>query len=132
MLAYRQGDAGAFETLYARHKGPLYRFVLRSVRGADLRAVATGLGDADPKKNSAKSRLSPAMPERRARELAAALTRESDSPLSADLAAHPRAAQRRRFTRAAFASLVGAAVAAVLRGEHPESVVNPEVYARAR
>lgn len=32
MLAYRQGDAGAFETLYARHKGPLFRFVLRSVR----------------------------------------------------------------------------------------------------
>jgi RNA polymerase sigma-70 factor (ECF subfamily) len=32
MLAYRQGDAGAFDTLYARHKGPLYRFVLRSVR----------------------------------------------------------------------------------------------------
>lgn len=32
MLAYRQGDAGAFETLYARHKGPLYRFVQRSVR----------------------------------------------------------------------------------------------------
>lgn len=32
MLAYRQGDAGAFEALYARHKGPLYRFVLRAVR----------------------------------------------------------------------------------------------------
>jgi RNA polymerase sigma-70 factor, ECF subfamily len=32
MLAYRQGDAAAFETLYARHKGPLYRFVLRAVR----------------------------------------------------------------------------------------------------
>jgi RNA polymerase sigma factor (sigma-70 family) len=32
MLAYRQGDAGAFDSLYARHKGPLYRFVLRSVR----------------------------------------------------------------------------------------------------
>jgi RNA polymerase sigma-70 factor, ECF subfamily len=32
MLAYRQGDAGAFETLYARHKGPLYRYVLRSIR----------------------------------------------------------------------------------------------------
>ena len=32
MLAYRQGDAEAFETLYGRHKGPLYRFVLRSVR----------------------------------------------------------------------------------------------------
>jgi RNA polymerase sigma factor (sigma-70 family) len=32
MLAYRQGDAGAFEGLYARHKGPLFRFVLRSVK----------------------------------------------------------------------------------------------------
>jgi len=32
MLAYRQGDAGAFEKLYVRHKGPLYRFVLRSVK----------------------------------------------------------------------------------------------------
>lgn len=36
MLAYRQGDAGAFETLYARHKGPLYRFVLRSVKQREL------------------------------------------------------------------------------------------------
>lgn len=33
MLAYARGDAGAFETLYGRHKGPLYRFVLRSVKG---------------------------------------------------------------------------------------------------
>ena len=32
MLAYAGGDAAAFETLYARHKGPLYRFVLRSVK----------------------------------------------------------------------------------------------------
>jgi len=36
MLAYRQGDSGAFETLYARHKGPLYRFVLRAVRERGL------------------------------------------------------------------------------------------------
>jgi len=36
MLAYRQGDTGAFETLYARHKGPLYRFVLRSVHERGL------------------------------------------------------------------------------------------------
>ena len=36
MLAYRQGDAGAFDTLYARHKGALYRFVLRSVRERGL------------------------------------------------------------------------------------------------
>ncbi len=29
MLSYRNGDAGAFETLYKRHKGGLYRFMLR-------------------------------------------------------------------------------------------------------
>ena len=29
MLAYRDGAARAFELLYARHKGPLYRYVLR-------------------------------------------------------------------------------------------------------
>jgi len=32
MLAYREGDAGAFDELYRRHKGGLFRFVLRSVR----------------------------------------------------------------------------------------------------
>jgi len=40
MLAYRAGDAGAFEQLYKRHKGALYRFVLRSIRD---RAVAEEL-----------------------------------------------------------------------------------------
>lgn len=34
MLAYAGGDAAAFEALYRKHKGPLYRFVLRSVRAA--------------------------------------------------------------------------------------------------
>jgi RNA polymerase sigma-70 factor (ECF subfamily) len=29
MLAYGRGDAGAFERLYARHKGPTYRYLLR-------------------------------------------------------------------------------------------------------
>ncbi|HOW77082.1 MAG TPA: RNA polymerase sigma factor [Candidatus Competibacteraceae bacterium] len=29
MLRYRDGDAGAFARLYARHKGPLYRYFLR-------------------------------------------------------------------------------------------------------
>jgi RNA polymerase sigma-70 factor, ECF subfamily len=29
MMAYRDGDARAFELLYARHRGGLYRFVLR-------------------------------------------------------------------------------------------------------
>jgi len=32
MLAYARGDLPAFETLYGRHKGALYRFVVRSVR----------------------------------------------------------------------------------------------------
>ncbi len=30
MLAYGAGDAGAFATLYARHKGPLFRYFKRS------------------------------------------------------------------------------------------------------
>src|SRR5271170_2576449 len=34
MLRYRDGDLGAFEALYARHKGPLYRYLLRHVRNA--------------------------------------------------------------------------------------------------
>src|SRR2546423_14710914 len=40
MLAYKAGNAGAFETLYARHRGRLYRFVLRAVKA---RAVAEEL-----------------------------------------------------------------------------------------
>lgn len=44
MLAYRDGDAGAFEKLYARHRGALYRFVLRSLKGtASDRALAEEL-----------------------------------------------------------------------------------------
>ena len=34
MLAYAAGDARAFEALYTKHKGPLYRYVLRSVKTA--------------------------------------------------------------------------------------------------
>ena len=29
MLMYRDGDASAFEILYQRHKGPVYRYILR-------------------------------------------------------------------------------------------------------
>ena len=36
MLAYARGEMRAFETLYARHRGPLYRFVLRSIRNRAL------------------------------------------------------------------------------------------------
>jgi RNA polymerase sigma-70 factor (ECF subfamily) len=32
MLAYREGDAGAFDRLYARHKGPVYRYLRRHAR----------------------------------------------------------------------------------------------------
>src|SRR5690348_11470417 len=32
MLAYKAGHAGAFETLYARHRARLYRYVLRAVK----------------------------------------------------------------------------------------------------
>lgn len=32
MLGYRDGDAGAFDELYRRHKGGLYRYLLRQCR----------------------------------------------------------------------------------------------------
>lgn len=34
MLLYRDGDAGAFDALYARHKGGLYRYLARQCRDA--------------------------------------------------------------------------------------------------
>jgi RNA polymerase sigma-70 factor (ECF subfamily) len=34
MLAYRDGNAGAFDQLYRRHKGSLYRYLLRQCRDA--------------------------------------------------------------------------------------------------
>lgn len=36
MQAWAGGDVRAFEQLYARHKGPLYRFVLRQLRDSAL------------------------------------------------------------------------------------------------
>ena len=36
MLGYRDGDAGAFDLLYARHKGGVYRYLLRQCRDAAL------------------------------------------------------------------------------------------------
>jgi RNA polymerase sigma-70 factor (ECF subfamily) len=36
MLLYRDGDAGAFDALYARHKGGLYRYLLRQCRDPAL------------------------------------------------------------------------------------------------
>ena len=34
MLAYCEGDAGAFDTLYERHKGPLFRYFTRQLPAA--------------------------------------------------------------------------------------------------
>lgn len=34
MLCYRDGDAGAFDALYTRHKGGVYRYLLRQCREA--------------------------------------------------------------------------------------------------
>jgi RNA polymerase sigma-70 factor (ECF subfamily) len=36
MLAYGRGEAGAFETLYARHRGGLFRYLLRHARQPSL------------------------------------------------------------------------------------------------
>ena len=36
MLAWTGGDVAAFEVLYARHRGPLYRFLLRQIRDSAL------------------------------------------------------------------------------------------------
>ena len=38
MLRYKEGDAGAFAVLYAHHKGPLYRYLLRHSRNAGAAA----------------------------------------------------------------------------------------------
>jgi len=35
MVRYRDGDVAAFQTLYSRHKGPLYRYFLRQGIGPD-------------------------------------------------------------------------------------------------
>jgi RNA polymerase sigma-70 factor (ECF subfamily) len=38
MLRYRDGNTAAFASLYHRHKGPLYRYLLRHVRNAGVAA----------------------------------------------------------------------------------------------
>ena len=40
MLRYASGDAGAFDQLYHRHKGPLYRYLVRHTgNGANAEEV---------------------------------------------------------------------------------------------
>jgi RNA polymerase sigma-70 factor (ECF subfamily) len=38
MLRYRAGDLAAFDALYGRHKGPLYRYCVRQCRNPDFAA----------------------------------------------------------------------------------------------
>lgn len=93
-------------------------FFLRSVGGAEVRAVATGLSAGDDEKTAAKSRLSPAMPGKLARALASTLLQTPDSPFGTSPRVHPCAALRRRFTRAGMVTLAAAAAAAALTWVH--------------
>ncbi|ASU83806.1 hypothetical protein CDO52_14360 [Nocardiopsis gilva YIM 90087] len=79
---------------------------------ADVSAVATGLADRKDAPVS-KSALSPDMPRAEALRVAGAVAREAGSPTDMPLAAHPRAALRRRLNRAVGAALVLIAAAAV-------------------
>ena len=36
MLAYARGELGAFESLYSRHRGALYRYLMRQARDPDI------------------------------------------------------------------------------------------------
>ena len=64
MARYRDGDFAAFQTLYARHKAPLYRYLQRSLRGAEVvndvfqdvwsKIIASRLSY-QPKRNSIRS-----------------------------------------------------------------------------
>ncbi|MEU2393800.1 PH domain-containing protein [Streptomyces sp. NPDC007369] len=82
--------------------------LLRWAGGARLKAVASGLGDAD--ENSSRSRLTPPVPLALSGRIAADVLGESASPTAeAVLVPHPRAALRRRLNRALmYAALVAA------------------------
>ena len=57
MTRFMQGDAGAFETLYARHRAPLYRYFLR--QGLDAETAAELAQDVWLKVIHAKDRYKP-------------------------------------------------------------------------
>jgi RNA polymerase sigma-70 factor (ECF subfamily) len=57
MTRYRQGEVAAFEVLYARHKGPLYRYFLR--QGLGTEASAEMMQEVWMKIISAKDRYEP-------------------------------------------------------------------------
>lgn len=57
MIGYRDGDVAAFETLYSRHKGPLYRYYLR--QGLDPATAAELFQDVWAKIIKARDRYRP-------------------------------------------------------------------------
>ncbi|MFC8509286.1 PH domain-containing protein [Streptomyces sp. NPDC057411] len=87
---------------------------VRLFRAARLDAVATGLAQDDDDKHGDLKNLVPPVPRAVADRVAAQVLRETEPPTGAPLAAHPRAALRRRTGWALWAGLGPAAVLAVL------------------
>ncbi|GAB3212791.1 PH domain-containing protein [Marinactinospora endophytica] len=82
---------------------------------ARVRAVATGLARSGSQDKGDPSQLTPDLPLAEAQRVAAAVLREERSPLAAARwTAHPRAALRRRLSRALLACAVVAVVAAAV------------------
>jgi putative membrane protein len=80
--------------------------LLRAAGGARLHAVTTGLAGADRSRGEGADALVPPVPMGEAQRVAAAVLDEPASPSDRpDLHTHPRAARRRRLTRAIVASL---------------------------
>ncbi|WP_370411718.1 PH domain-containing protein [Streptomyces fradiae] len=87
---------------------------VRLFRAARVDAVATGLAQDDDDQHGDLKNLLPPAPRAVADRVAASVLRESEPPTSAPLAAHPRAARRRRLGWALWAALGPAAILAVL------------------
>ncbi|GAA3590672.1 PH domain-containing protein [Nonomuraea rosea] len=105
-------------------------FMLRWGRGARLKAIASGLRQTMDGPRGGSGALLPPAPRRLAHLTAASVLGEQESPLLPErLRAHPRAALRRRLTRAAVASVAAIAAAAVLAVLAGWSAVWPAVIA---
>lgn len=87
---------------------------VRLFHGARVDAVATGLAQNDDDQHADLKNLLPPVPRAVADRVAAQVLREAEPPTRAPLAAHPRAARRRRLGWALWAGLGPAAVLALL------------------
>ncbi|MFC4010125.1 PH domain-containing protein [Nonomuraea purpurea] len=85
---------------------------LRWARGARLNAVTSGLGDRE--ENRRRRALTPPVPRSEALMVAADVLQEGELLAGDGLASHPRAALRRRVSRALTAAVLIAAVPAAL------------------